>query len=213
MYLPKWIVALLFGTSIVSLSTLLIVFLRNSAPVSTASQPSATIVVATSPEATAAESAAAQPEQITAETAAAPLASEEWKTHTQKEIDLSVEIPKNWSGLFDRNALVLSDPASLEKSVTISRERKSSSRLGIEDLKKSRAAALAKDTNVKMSGSPVDLTVHEYKAVGFTYSLKDVATREVVFVTRNYVYTIVMLPDSSETKMVMDEVLKGVKII
>lgn len=214
MYLPKWIVVLLFTTSIASLGTLLVVFLRSEpAAISENVEPEATIVVATSPEST--NQSSVKEEGVEARTggAQAVMASDEWKTHTQKELDISVDIPKSWVATYENDTLLLSDPTSLEKSVTLFRSKKEKSSENIDSVKKSKAEILEKDASIKMNGSPADLTVFDYKAVAFAYSRKEVTTKEVLFVTRNYVYSLTFVPDSEETSMLYNEVLKSVKII
>lgn len=213
MFLPKWIVALLFTTSIASLSTLLFVFLRNSTTITTNAQPVATIVVASSPESTASTSVVEDEAVAKVASASAIMASDEWKSHTQKELELSVDMPKSWAPVFENNILLLSDPASLEKSVSITRAKKSSSASTLESIKKDRLGQLEKESSIKVSETVGETNVFDYKAISISYTRGSVSTKEIVFLTRNFEYTLLFTPDSEESQMIFNEIIKSIKII
>lgn len=209
MYLPRWVVVLLFATSIGSLSTVMYLLIARGPSTLAKAVPQATVVVTDSP-AGEMKQTAVEPSPAADD---AMMASAKWSTREEKSLNFKVDYPAAWAVTFENNVLLISDPQSLTKSVTVTRAEKPGKSAATDTVVKTRKEVLDKDTavdNIKDEKVRID---DAYDGILLHYARGDVATQELVFVTRSYVYTVVMVPDDTEMAPVFGEIVKSIDIL
>lgn len=209
MYLPRWVVVLLFVTSIGSLSTVMYLLISRGPSTLVKAVPQATVVVSESPTTEMQQAEVTPPPEDADEM----MASAKWSTREEKSLNFKVDYPEAWSVKFENGVMLLSDPQSLTKSVTISRAEKPSKSATTESVVKTRKEVLTKDAAVKDLKEAKVRIDDAYDGVTLRYMRGEVATQELVFATRSYVYTVLMVPDEKAMEPVFDEIIKSIDII
>lgn len=206
MYLPKWIIAILFASSFLSTASLtyVLAFAKNK----TDDVNEKNVIVVSSP---AMEETTPKPTMAEETTL---LASTKWETHKETKLEMQSDHPAEWSVFFDEaeNTLSISDPTSVNKSITYSRRKKTGTAEKLEDVVKLRKEALGKQS-IAVNQDAQSPKLDGYDTLVITYEENKIRQKQVYLATRNYIYTITVAPDNEEFKNIFNEILNSFKII
>jgi hypothetical protein len=141
------------------------------------------------------------------------LASTKWETHKETRLDMQSDYPAEWSVFFDesKNILSISDPKSVNKSISYSRRKKSVAEK-LEDVVKLRKETLGKQ-GVAVNQNAQSPKLDGYDTLTISYEENKIRQKQIYFATRNYIYTITVVPDNEEFRSIFDEILNSFKII
>jgi hypothetical protein len=207
MFVPKWLLFILFAISIGSVIALLAVLSTKPVKVSSTPAPTAVIQVSSTPG----SSQAALP---SASASALPAAAD-WKKYSSKDLSVAFDYPNAWFTKDGTGEVLLSNSNNyIEASnsavpndsvrIVVKREKKPKSTYTLADYKKANPVDAKSETDIKVADySGTDRTVVEGK----------VSTRTIVFLTKNYIYSITISPSDTSLKAVVEEFIKSVEII
>ena len=206
MYLPKWIIAILFASSFLSTASLtyVLAFAKNK----NTGVSEKNVIVVSSP---AMEEVSPKPTMVEENTL---LASAKWETHKESRLEMQTDYPSEWTVFYDEaeNTLSISDPKSVNKSISYSRRRKSGTAEKLEDVVKMRKETLGKQSiAVNQDAQSPKLDGHDTNVI--TYEENKIKQKQIYLATRNYIYTITVAPENDEFKNIFNEILNSFKII
>jgi hypothetical protein len=209
MFVPKWLLFILFTVSIGSIIALLLVLSSKPGQLTATPAPTMVVQVSSSPANTSVPSPSASP-------SAMPAAAD-WSKHKNTDISVSLDYPTSWTVKADaaKNILIGNNKDVVESSdsavgkesirIYISREKKVKSSYSLADYKKANTENIKSEATIKMDG---------FDGIDRVMTRQDGSTeRLIVFLTKNYVYTVVVTPSDSSLKPVADELLKSIEII
>jgi hypothetical protein len=211
MFVPKWLLTILFLIAIGSTGGMLLLLAQRATTSSPTPSASSTVLVRESSSPVA--SVSANPTSVPA----ALSANAEWKKHTSTELSIKLEYPANWSLTSTDSAqlAIASDPnAAATPSdtavlVTVTRDKKAKSTQKIKDY----LADRSKEMSAYTVSDEKNMKIDTFDAVSRIYTRDSGTTREIVFFTKNYIYTVSIRPSSSSLNAVVEELLKTIEVI
>jgi hypothetical protein len=206
MYLPKWIIAILFASSFLSTASLtyVLAFAKNN----NTDVSEKNVIVVSSP---AMEEVSPKPTMAEENTL---LASTKWETHKESRLEMQTDYPSEWTVFYDEaeNTLSISDPKSVNKSISYSRRRKAGTGEKLEDVVKMRKETLGKQS-IAVNQDAQSPKLDGYDTNVITYEENKIKQKQIYLATRNYIYTITVAPENDEFKNIFNEILNSFKII
>lgn len=204
MFVPKWLVFILFAVSIGSVVALLLVLSSKPGRIASTPAPTTVIQVSATPHVSASPVVSASPSGMPA--------AADWQKFKNTDISVAFDYPTGWTATTLDSAVVVSNNKALTEStssavpansvrIVVSREKKPKSSYSLSDYKKAHPA----------DGSEDSIKIDTFD--GLDRTAKDSSNRTIVFTTRNYIYSITIVPANSSLKPVVDELLKSVEII
>lgn len=206
MYLPKWIIAILFASSFLSTASLtyVLAFAKNK----NTDVSEKNVIVVSSPTI---EEVSPKPTMAEENTL---LANTKWGTHKESRLEMQTDYPSEWTVFYDEaeNTLSISDPKSVNKSISYSRRRKSGTGEKLEDVVKMRKETLGKQS-IAVNQDAQSTKLDGYDTSVITYEENKIKQKQIYLATRNYIYTITVAPENDEFKNIFNEILNSFKII
>ncbi|MDQ3239425.1 MAG: hypothetical protein M3P33_02785 [bacterium] len=210
MFVPKWLLFILFCISISSVVALLVVISSRVAPLSSTPTPTSVVYVSGSPM--------VSPIATNSATPSAMPAAADWKNYKDSDLSIMLDYPIRWSLKVTpgKHLLIASINEAIESSnsavskenarLDISRFKKPNRKYTLEEYKKENAMVVKKETPRK---------IDTFSAVDYIYTTGSDETlrRSIVFMTNNYVYTIQIDPVETVQYDVVEEILKSIEII
>jgi hypothetical protein len=212
MYLPKSIVFILFFLALSSTGGLIFVLGQQSGEEKVLESPNAdTVVVSATPssvddgETAAVESKDESEEEVL-------MASAQWQKYEADSLDLELEYPEEWSaGVSDDVLVIGSNDEENMVNVRVARTKKPSRSQKISEYIEERKTAL-KDEDFEVDAD-MAYEIDGYDAIGINYKKEEQSNREIMFLTRNYVYTVIIENIGEEIEPVIEELVRSIDIV
>jgi hypothetical protein len=205
MFVPKWLLAVLFLIAIGSTAGML--FMLAQRPIASNPNPSASATVFVKdtalPSASTLASASATPVALSS--------NAEWKKYTSTSLSIKLEYPANWNVSPDSDGSLLVGSPDETVGVLLSRSKKERSTQKLTDYLTSRA----KEKNEFTLSDEKSMKIDTFDAASRVYTREGTSEnrREIVFFTKNYIYTITIQPSSPSMNAVIEELLKTIEVI